>query len=296
MRKHTLIPIAAFIISISACGDKGPETSQANAAEVTTVSPETASGSTTTQPAVTGPVSFADARTAFTDKRYDEAVRLFTTYATEQPESVWGHYMLGLSAWKAGDPDRAVAAFARALERDATHVKSLHNLSRVLIEQGKPQDALPHVEAALAIDSTSNVSFRLLGRVRAELGDREAAIAAFRRAILLDGRDVWSMNNLATVHIGEGRFEEALGPLARAIEIDSTVASFHNTLGIALERTGRIVQAAEAYRAALAIDGNHRKASANLTRADGLKPDSSVVPVDVNGLARSFVEQVKGWR
>lgn len=294
MRKHTLIPIAAFIIS--ACGDKSPKSSQANAAEVTPVSPETTSVSTTTQPTVTGPVTFADARTAFTDKRYDEAVRMFTSYTTEQPDDVWGYYMLGLSAWRAGDPDRAVAAFTHALENDATHAKSRLNLSRVLIQQGKAQDALPHVEAVLAIDSTSNEGHRLLGRVRDELGDHEAAIAAFRRAILLDGRDAWSLNNLATVHIGEGRFEDALGPLARAIEIDSTVASFHNNLGFALERTGRIVQATEAYRAALEIDPSYHKASLNATRVEALEQESSVVPVDLTGLARSFVEQVKTWQ
>jgi len=50
--------------------------------------------------------------------------------------------MLGLSAWKQGDRDRAVAAFEQVLEKDSTHVKSQLNLSRVLIEQGKAQDAL----------------------------------------------------------------------------------------------------------------------------------------------------------
>jgi tetratricopeptide (TPR) repeat protein len=294
MQRHTLIASIAATFMIGACGDKTPKSSDANAAEVTTIA-ETSRVSTATDPVVTGPVSFEDARTPFTEKRYDEAVRLFTTYATEHPENAWGHYMLGLSAWKAGDRDRAVEAFKLALEKDSTHVKSRLNLSRVLIEQGKAQEALPHVEAALAIDSTSSEAFRVLGRVRDELGDRAAAITAFQHAIVLDGRDAWSLNNLANVYLGEGRFEEALGPLARAIEIDSSVASFHNNLGIALERTGRIVQAADAYRAALAIDSTYQKASANQARVEKLQQDSSVIPVDLTGLARSFVEQVKSW-
>ena len=48
--------IAAFVAG--ACGDKTPKTSDANAAEVTTPSPETPGVPTTTEPVVTGPVSF----------------------------------------------------------------------------------------------------------------------------------------------------------------------------------------------------------------------------------------------
>ena len=253
----TIIPIAAFILA--ACGDKRPKASDANAAEVSAVSSELSSASAAT-PAVTGPVSFEEANTAFQAKRYDEAARLLTTYTTEHPDNVWGYYLLGLSAWKTGDRDRAVDAFRRALEKDSTHVKSELNLSRVLIEQDKAQDALPHVEAALKIDSGSSEGFRLLGRVKSELGDTAGAIAAYQHAIVLDGRDAWSMNNLARVYLDQGRFQESLGPLARAIEIDSTVTAFQHNLGIALK---------------------------------GLKQDSATA--DLSGLARGFVEQTKSW-
>jgi tetratricopeptide (TPR) repeat protein len=206
---------------------------------------------------VTGPGSFDEGQTAFTEKRYGDAVRLFTAYTSDKPDNVWGYYMLGLSAWKSGDRDAAVNAFELALEKDASHVKSHINLSRVLIEQGKAQDALPHVEAALVIDSTSGEIVRLLGRVKRELGDSAGAIAAYKRAIVLDERDVWSMNNLAKLYIGRGEYDEALGPLARAVEIDSTVPVFQNNLGLALAHSSK---------------------------------------VDVGALAKSFEEEIKTWQ
>src|SRR6266550_1231968 len=236
----TLIPIAAFILA--ACGDKRPHTSDANAAEVSPVSSESASASAPT-PAVTGPVSFEDANTAFKAKRYDEAARLFATYTTAQPDNVWGHYMLGLSAWKAGDRDRAVEAFRRALEQDSTHVKSHLNLS-----------------------------------------------------LVLDDHDVWSLNNLAVVYIDQGQFDQALGPLAHAIEIDSTVAAFQNNLGLALERTGHSTQSADAYKAALGIDSTYQKAAGNLTRVEGVKQDPAIGPVDLADVARTFLQEIAGWR
>jgi len=258
---RTLAACLAGALAIAACGDRHAKGDDANAAEVKATAPGASSASTPTSPVITGPVSFEDANTAFKQKRYDEALRLFTAYTTEKPDNVWGYYMLGLSAWKTGDRETAVNAFTLALEKDSTHVKSHLNLSRVLIEQGHAQEALPHVAAALAIDSTSSEGFRLLGRVKSELSDSDGAIAAYKRAIVLDGRDAWSLNNLARVYMGQGRFEDALGPLARAIEIDSTVAAFRTSLGIALKRTGRVPQ-----------------------------------DVDLGGLARSFVEQVKTWR
>src|SRR5438093_8090652 len=83
MQKRTIIPyvIAAFVAG--ACGDKQSKSGDANAAEVTTVTPETSSVSSSISPTTTEPVSFESANAAFTGKRYDEAVRLFTTYTTE---------------------------------------------------------------------------------------------------------------------------------------------------------------------------------------------------------------------
>ena len=256
MRKLT-IPclIAAFVAG--ACGDKHSQSGDANAAEVTTVSPESASASTPTSPAITGPVTFNEGKTAFAGKRYDESVRLFTAYTGEHPDNVWGYYMLGLSAWKTGDRNSAATALKLAIAKDSSHVKSRLNLSRVLIEQGRAQDALPHVEAALVIDSTSGETVRLLGRVKRELGDSAGAIVAYKRAIVLDERDVWSMNNLAKLYIGQGNYDDAVGPLARAIEIDSTTPAFRNNLGVALGHSTR---------------------------------------VDLGALARSFEEQIKTWR
>ena len=295
MRKLSFIPYVLAACVVAACGDEHDKSGHANAAEVSTVTPET-SGVSTTPSVVTGPVSFETAKAAFTEKRYDESLRLLTIYTAEHPNSVWGYYLLGISAWKAGDRDAAVTALRHAIEKDSMHVKSRFNLTRVLIEQGKSQEALPEVEAALRIDSTSNEAYRLLGRVKDELGDPTGAGEAFKRAIVLDPSDAWSMNNLGWVSISRHEFTGALGPLARAIEIDSTVATFQNNLAVALEGTGHLVQAASAYRSALSIDSTYRKASANLARVERMKQDPAVTPVDLNGLARDFVEQVKAWK
>jgi TolA-binding protein len=51
-------------------------------------------------------VTYEMAESAFLEGRYEEAERLFTGYTDRRPENPWGYYMLGLSAWKAGELER----------------------------------------------------------------------------------------------------------------------------------------------------------------------------------------------
>jgi tetratricopeptide (TPR) repeat protein len=241
-------------------------------------------------------VTYEEAESAFTSRRYSEATEMFAGYVARRPGNPWGHYMLGLSAWKSGQLPRARESFERAIELDPSHVKSLLNLSRVLLELKEPREASERVLAALQIDSTSADAHRLLGRVQTTLGDSDGALESYRTALVLDAHDVWAMNNLGLLLIELERFEEALRPLARAVELDSGVAVFRNNFGMALERTGHFVAAAESYRAAVSIDPGYAKASASLGRIDGRVDDPLAKPVDVALLADDFVREIETWK
>jgi Tfp pilus assembly protein PilF len=237
--------------------------------------------------------SFSDAEAAYKEKRYVDAVQMFEGYVERKPENAWGHYMLGLSAWKAGDLDRAKGALERSLELDPRNVKVLLNLTRVLLEQGNARDALSRVSVALTLDSMSSEGYRLLGRVHSSLKQNDEAVAAYRIALALDPADVWSMNNMGLLLIQLGKYTDALGPLARAVQIDSTIPVFQNNLGIALERTGHNVLAAQAYQGALSADSTYDKASRSLTRLAGRKDNVGVAPIELPTLAEAFDRDVR---
>lgn len=287
-----LIPLAA-----GCDGSDRPRTTSAgvSAPEVT----ETAvTGSETTgmAPLVAAPVSYEAAESAFGAGRYTEATELFTAYTASRPENPWGYYMLGMSAWRAGEPEKASSAFDRGLELDPAHRKSLFNSSRVLLETGHPKEALERIEKALSLDPLSNEGLRLLGRARYELGDVDEAIKAYQRALTIDERDVWSMNNLGLIYIQQDRSCEALPPLARAVELRSNAPVFQNNLGTALERSGYPTAAARAYEAAIAADSGYTKASVALARVTGGGQEPEPVPVDLPRLSQSFQEAIESWR
>jgi tetratricopeptide (TPR) repeat protein len=286
----SLAVAAAAIVAFVACGGSESRTTEDTVSSAGVVG--TAVSKLEPVPAPLPP-SFAEGEAAFSERRYAEAVELFGRYVESHQDNAWGHYMLGLSSWKSGDLARAESSFVRSLELDPTHVKSLFNLTRVLLDAGRPREARERITAALAIDSTSGEGYRLLGRVRSAMNQPNEAITAYRLALSLKPEDVWSMNNMGLLLVQQQRYEEAIGPLARAVQIDSTVAVFHNNLAIALEHTGHYALATESYQRALAVDSGYTKALLSLARVNGRKEDPAVVPVDLAVMADAFDKEVR---
>ena len=247
---------------------------------------------TTARVIVPQEVTYEIAERAFLDGNYEEAVALFSAYTEKKPNNPFGHYMLGLSAWKDGRLDVAETEFKQSLLLDSTHLKSSLNLSRVLLEAHRPGEALTMLDRALEIDSTSGVAYRLKGNALNDLERTDEAVVAYQSAIQLDPEDAWAMNNLAFIRIQQGRYDEALPALARATELRKDVPVFYNNLGMALEHGGHYAAAAEAYGFAVSLDGSNTRAVQNHDRALTVRDDPSIPAVDLTQLAREFESRV----
>ena len=290
-----IILTAAFACAVKS--DKQDEKTVVSTTQPTVVTtPDTAAGEV--QPLIVVPenVSFATAESTYNQRRYQEATAMFEVYVQRRADNPYGHYMLGLSAWKSGELELARSAFERSLEIDPSHVKTLLNLSRVLLEQNEPKLALERVTQAMALDPSSAEVYRLEGRVHTALGEPHDAIESYQVALSIDSTDVWSMNNMGLVLINEGRYGEALPALARAVELRPGSPVFQNNLGIALERTGHFVAAGDAYRGAVSADPSYAKASVSLARVSGLVEDSTTAPVELATLASSFQDEIRSWK
>jgi Flp pilus assembly protein TadD len=268
-----LIPVAVIGIGCSDRGTKPTSTNQeATRAVPTTFTPDEGAASPSAPAVVpSGPVTFSDGEKAYEAKNYTEATRVFGRYTEDRPDNAWGHFMLGLASWKGGDLTKAESAFESALRIDPDHVKSLVNLSRVLLDAKRPADALVKLTRAAELEPMSADVQRLLGRTHQAQGMTEDAIVAYQRAIELDEKDSWSMNNLGLLYLEEGKAADAVPLLTKATELRADVAAFHNNLGMALEHTGSFRDAAAAYTSALKADPGYEKARKNLARVELVK-------------------------
>ena len=248
------------------------------------------------EPELPKDVAYEDAEAAYNNRQYKTAVQLFTIYTKNKDQNPWGFYMLGLSAWKAGDNEYAEEAFEKTLSLAPAHVKSLLNLSRVLLDTGRPEEALVRIDEAIDVDTGLHVAYRLRGRALDQLGQKDEAIESYQKAVSINEKDAWSMNNMALILIGQERYEDALAPLARATQIDTSRAFFWNNLGMALERTGRYRSAERAYSHAFEADDGHDKAYANLVRVQSVDEDASVESIDLGEYAQRFIEKMEDWK
>lgn len=299
-RRFPIVIVAALVpAALVACGSGEPKpitTSSSGASAPAATTAATVATSATVQPAPSVAIAYEDAEKAFRSGDYEEATALFTAYAERRPENVWGHYMLGLSSWKAGNLARAAASFDRALALDSAHVKSLLNSSRVYLELNETEKALERTSRALAIDPRSPDALRLRGRALHNSGDLESAIEAYRSALVVDAHDVWSMNNLGLLYIELGRPAEAVGPLARAVELRGNAPVFNNNLGIALEQTGHYGAAKEAFEAALDADSTYGKARISLDRVTPLATRPGAEELTLEDFATQFELQIQMWK
>ncbi len=293
----------SLALVVAGCGtdeETVSERTSTSTSEIQTLTPEPVVETAASTPEVgsTPPalleVTYEQSETAFLEGRYDEAVDLFTAYTERRASNPWGHYMLGLSAWKSGRHATAEVAFKQAVALDSTLVKGYLNLARVLIESNRPTEAIETIERAIAIEGETSVAYRLKGNAYHSLGQNEDALAAYRRAISIDPEDAWSMNNLALILIEAGRYHEALPALARATELRKDVAVFFNNLGMAFECTGHFRDAVDAYTLASSLDGVSTKSAANRDRVANVVEQPGTPPVDLEALARAFESEVKG--
>ncbi|HEU5050545.1 MAG TPA: tetratricopeptide repeat protein [Gemmatimonadales bacterium] len=297
-RRLTIVIVTALVpAALLACGSGEPRPTNTTSAGATPAVAATAvAAPESIAPAPSVAIAYEDAEKVFRSGDYAEAAALFSSYTERRPENVWGHYMLGLSSWKAGNLAQAATAFNRALEIDSTHLKSLINSSRVYLELNETEQALDRTRRALEIDPGSADALRLRARALHNAGELESAIESYRAALVIDEDDVWSMNNLGLIYIELGRTADAIPPLARAVELRPAAPVFQNNLGIALEQAGHYTSARTAFEAALAADSSYAKAAVNRDRVIPLAEKSGAYSIDLGEYAEQFEMQIRLWK
>ena len=154
----------------------------------------------------------------------------------------------GVSAYRAGEIDQALAAFQEAAARNPNDPEALSNLGQMLVRRNAPADALPYFEKACALNPDRWAYRFNLARALALLERWEEAVAAYRHAQGLFPDDYVTTFNLGLTLHKAGNDAAAVEEYRKAIALAPLEASFRLALGISCERLGDLTAAAEAYR------------------------------------------------
>jgi tetratricopeptide (TPR) repeat protein len=151
------------------------------------------------------------------ERVWSSDVTLWEDAARHAPGKARVWFNLG-GAYLNSQPDKARAAFLRALELQPHIPEALYDLG--VIEQGKKNwsAALSYYERALAQNPEYWPALNNIGNTLFTMGQRERSLEFFERTLRLNP-DYWpAQYNIAIVHFMSGRYSEAIPRLRTVLD------------------------------------------------------------------------------
>jgi len=174
------------------------------------------------------------------------------------------HLNLGRAYERAGETEKAIRAFQRALELKPGWAKAHSNLGAVYGRSDDLEKALFHIQKAIEIEPGYAAAHNNLGTLLARSGRLDLAVVSYLRALDLEPQYSRTRVRLAEIYIRQSRFRDAEHELRVALVASPNSAGAHNLLGVTLQAQDRIDEATRSFEQALQLDPTLTNASYNL--------------------------------
>jgi Flp pilus assembly protein TadD len=146
---------------------------------------------------------------------HDKALAHFRRALELRPGYADAQFNLGLCAFKAGDRQGAGRYFQAALQEDSRAEKA-HVYLFILLEEGMPGPAALHFREALRIQPAQEAAHHHLAVALMQQNDYAAAMRHLRETLRLNPQNPEAYNNLGVTLMAQGRFDEAVKALNTA--------------------------------------------------------------------------------
>ncbi|HVF38311.1 MAG TPA: tetratricopeptide repeat protein [Gemmatimonadaceae bacterium] len=172
---------------------------------------------------------------------------------------------LGVLYFRRGLFDESIAAFSRALALDGRMRVARRNLEIAYGESGVLERRTVELEARLRSSPDDVAALVESGVAEKTAGHLDGAEKKFRRALMHDPESSVLHFFLAEIFYNRGMGEEALTYLRHSIDLNPANPDAHYLAGFILGDLGRIDEAREANRRAVALNPTLSRAEANLS-------------------------------
>jgi tetratricopeptide (TPR) repeat protein len=169
----------------------------------------------------------------------------YETRIGADPDRVALRNDVALLLLQVGQPERAVAHFARVVTLQPSSAAARFNVGTALEAAGRAGDAVAQYREAVRLDADHVKAHERLAVGLLQSGNATAALPHFRHAAVAEPHQAERWNNLAYALLEVGRTEEAIGAARRAVTLSHALPEGHYTLARALAAA---VQPAEALR------------------------------------------------
>jgi len=202
-------------------------------------------------------------------EKYPDALAAFLRALHLEPDDPLYAYNVGNVYLTMNEPEKALPYFMKAVQRDPDYSLAHYDLGLAFLSMGKYEESATASMAALREDpdmvsqqtnlgmgATSNLGIAFMN-----LGKYPEAEDCFRKNLKLAASTYF---NLGLTLFRQERYEESLLNFQRALEIEPNDPEYLDLLSNAFLELGRLDEAMEAIRAAIAADENYALAHYDL--------------------------------
>jgi tetratricopeptide (TPR) repeat protein len=182
-------------------------------------------------------------------------------------DSAEGLYNTGHALIWAGDNEKALIYFEKAIKKDPHFAEAYLGIGACNLKLGRYQKVIEPVKQAIRIKPDDIKAYALLGLAYFLLGRYEEAIEPFKQTIRIEPNSDEYYVILGKSYIYLGRYQEALETLKQAIRIKPDYAEAHCDLGLTYGMLGRYQEAIEALKQAIRIKPDNARAHFGLGAA-----------------------------
>jgi tetratricopeptide (TPR) repeat protein len=240
--------------------------------------------------------------------RAKEAVAFAESAARREAGRPEFHVLLGAVYASDRQWEKAVTAYRKALELDATAVTPRLGLARVAMGQGKDEDAIVQLQTALQHDPGNAIAALMIAALYEKFARYDQGILVMEAALKAAPRRVEFGLALAELYLRKGRYDDAAAKASELLAVNPDLLSAHLLRGQALIakgdpnalkdfsdvvkanpnsaraqyflaranlRLGRIAEAQAAFREAIRLDPQFTQAKTELALVSGEKVDKA---------------------
>jgi tetratricopeptide (TPR) repeat protein len=202
-------------------------------------------------------------------EKYPDALAAFLRALHLEPDMPLYAYNVGDAYLAMKEPEKALPYLMKAVQRDPDYSLAHYDLGLAFLSMGKYEESATASMAALREDpdmvsqrtnlgmgATSNLGIAFMN-----LGKYPEAEDCFRKNLKLAASTYF---NLGLALFRQERYEESLLNFQRALEIEPNDPEYLDLLSNAFLELGRLDEAMEAIRAAIAVDDNYALAHYDL--------------------------------
>jgi len=205
------------------------------------------------------------AQDAFQRDDNDKAEALLTEVQQKDPKIYVIPFMLGESALKQQNWQKAADELQRCLDLNPDFDNAMTGLSRALANLGRIEEANTWLDKALQSNSQNYRAWYQKGLL--EANNPLAAKSAYENALAIQPNFSAAQRELGILLFAQKNYEAAASHLEKAIALGLDDARLHNFVGICYNRTNRTARAVHEFQLAITLDPNLAEAHLNLAFA-----------------------------